>query len=161
MKNVYKDNNDGTTTIFIKRKNNKIYHVLIDTAESKKVLSHPYKWCISSNGTGKEYVHAIKNKNKSMIKLHRFIMNEPKGKCIDHINGNTMDNRKSNLSVVTIQENLQNRKINSNNKVGYHGVSFVLLNKKYRGSKTINGERRYTKLYEKPKDAYEEIKLWH
>lgn len=42
--------------------------------------------------------------------LHRIIMNCPKDKVIDHINGNKKDNRRKNLRVTSIRENANNQK---------------------------------------------------
>lgn len=44
---------------------------------------------------GKGYVHRMVNKKP--VYLHRIIMNCPKGKQVDHINGNKLDNRRINL----------------------------------------------------------------
>lgn len=41
--------------------------------------------------------------------LHRLITNAPKGLVVDHIDGNGLNNRRSNLRVVTQQKNLWNR----------------------------------------------------
>ena len=41
---------------------------------------------------------------------------------IDHINGNTQDNRIDNLRSVTNRLNSLNRSLQHNNKTGYHGV---------------------------------------
>ena len=54
--------------------------------------------------------------------LHRLIMNVPKGKVTDHINRDTLDNRRENLRIVTIQQNLWNQK-RPNNKTGITGVA--------------------------------------
>lgn len=53
--------------------------------------------------------------------MHRFILNAPKGKVVDHVNGNGLDNRRCNLRVVTNRQNAQNiHKIKS--KAKYKGV---------------------------------------
>lgn len=58
------------------------------------------------------------------ILLHRFIMNANVGICIDHINHNTLDNRKENLRFVTISENAFNLKKPKSNKSGVKGVFY-------------------------------------
>ncbi len=57
-----------------------------------------------------------------MVQMHREIMKAPKDKFVDHINGNTLDNRKDNLRLVTHTENLRNSKLNKRNTTGYKGV---------------------------------------
>lgn len=42
--------------------------------------------------------------------FHRIILNAPSDKFVDHINGNTLDNRKLNLRFATHSENLGNSK---------------------------------------------------
>lgn len=65
---------------------------------------------------GKIYVTRAKTKNHFYFYLmndkrqyiHRIIMNAPKGLVVDHINHNTLDNRKSNLRICTSTENHRN-----------------------------------------------------
>lgn len=52
----------------------------------------------------------ILHKNKKILFLHRFIMNAPNDKVVDHINHKPYDNRKKNLRLVTQKENSLNRK---------------------------------------------------
>ena len=56
--------------------------------------------------------------------LHRFLSNETRsGFLVDHINGNTFDNRKSNLRSVTIKGNAENTSKRTNSKSKYFGVT--------------------------------------
>ena len=47
--------------------------------------------------------------NSKKIFLHRFILNTPSNKVVDHINGNTLDNRESNTRICTQANNSKNR----------------------------------------------------
>lgn len=58
---------------------------------------------------GKRFYVSKNSKNKK-IYLHRYIMNCPDGFCIDHINGNSLDNRKLNLRICSFRENSRNVK---------------------------------------------------
>jgi hypothetical protein len=54
--------------------------------------------------------YAYRSENKKTIYLHREIMQTPPGMDTDHINRNTLDNRKNNLRVCTHAENCKNNK---------------------------------------------------
>lgn len=61
------------------------------------------------------------------IYAHRIVMNVSDyeiNKQIDHINGNTLDNRKQNLRVVTSQQNGMNSAIRKDNTSGITGVGW-------------------------------------
>jgi hypothetical protein len=65
------------------------------------------------------------------IFMHREVMNCPVGMVVDHINHDTLDNRKENLRVVTQRQNLANRhpgKELSDTKSGLVGVRRVERN---------------------------------
>ena len=71
---------------------------------------------------GNGYVKAQVS-GKSVL-LHRFLMNPPDDMCVDHINGDPTDERKSNLRIVTKQQNAMNRKKHNNNQSGHTGVNW-------------------------------------
>lgn len=61
-----------------------------------------YRW--SKNGNG----YARTGSNSRL--MHRLIMHAPKGKVVDHINGDIYDNRKRNLRVCCQRENAKNHR---------------------------------------------------
>ena len=56
--------------------------------------------------------------------MHRVILNAPPGVEVDHINGNGLDNRRSNLRLATRAQGQANRGRFKSNKSGYKGVHF-------------------------------------
>src|SRR5690242_17796567 len=54
--------------------------------------------------------------------MHRVIMNASADIHVDRINGDGLDNRRENLRLCTRDENMMNRRKNSNNSSGYKGV---------------------------------------
>ena len=87
--------------------------------------------------------YAIKKtraKGKSVsIRMHRLVMNPPKRLEVDHINGNRLDNRKSNLRCVSHQINIWNTKRDNLHKK-YDlpkGVSYDKSRNKYVATKII------------------------
>jgi hypothetical protein len=74
--------------------------------------------------------------------LHRFIMNAKKGDpCVDHINGNKLDNRKSNLRFATRTENAQNKKKKDDCYSDYIGVTYDKTKKTWICQITFEGKK--------------------
>lgn len=80
---------------------------------------------------GKWGYYALATIDSKNVRLHRMIMDCPNGMQVDHINGNTLDNRKCNLRIVTNQQNSMNSRKPSTNKSGYKGVYFNKQRRKW------------------------------
>lgn len=65
------------------------------------------------------------NRSAKTELLHHFVLHVPSSQLIDHINGNGLDCRKSNLRVCTKSQNAMNRGKQANNTSGYKGVSWA------------------------------------
>lgn len=99
--------------------------VLIDEDDFEKIKQ--YKWYMGTAGYAVTVKHrkgaSRKDKNKNInISMHRLIMGFPKNYIIDHINGNRLDNRKSNLRLVNHVENANNINVPVKNKLNLVGV---------------------------------------
>jgi len=90
-------------------------------------------------------IYAITRQNKKTILMHRLIMGAKKGQFIDHINRNSLDNRRCNLRFCTPSQNSVNT-IKKRNKRIYRGV--VKTNKKYRAMIRINKKQTYLGVFE-------------
>jgi len=74
--------------------------------------------------------------------LHREIMQPKAGECIDHVNGDPLDNRRSNLRICTNGQNQYNKpKQGGVYTSKYKGVSFVKETKRWRADIYANGKR--------------------
>ena len=85
-----------------------------------------YNWALNHGRSNKRYVvranpSGIKPKTPS---LHRDLMNPPVGMQVDHINGNPLDNRKTNLRICTRHQNVMNNSKRSGTHSIYKGVGF-------------------------------------
>lgn len=97
------------------------------------------KWCVRKCSK-RENLYYFQKRLPSgrLIELHRWLMGEPNGKVVDHINGNCLDNRRCNLRICTNASNIRKGKLRTNNKSGYTGVRFREDRKKWSSSIRVN-----------------------
>lgn len=91
----------------------------IDATDAEIVFKN--KWCCSNVTNGKKYVH--RRHNGKIIKLHRMLMGvvDDRSVCVDHVNGDPLDNCRSNLRVCKQGENMRNYR-HAWGKEGIRGV---------------------------------------
>ena len=98
---------------------------IIDLEDLQRVLDFPYTWFATYHKDIQNFyvISTVYKEHRSEL-LHQFIMNA-NGNVVDHINNDTLDNRKSNLRIIPDANNSTNRKgRNKNNKSGYRNVSW-------------------------------------
>jgi hypothetical protein len=107
---------------------NGTYWTIVDDEDYEELSK--YKW--TQNGSkNHRYVKrsCFVNKKRIQIYMHRQIMNTPKGMQTDHINHDTMDNRRSNLRVCTKSQNNWNISQTHGKISKYKGVGYRKCNK--------------------------------
>ena len=87
------------------------YTAIVDEVDFKRISR--WSWCVRFCGHQLPYAARggyVRGKRYDVL-MHRQIMNlsAGDGKEVDHINRNPLDNRRSNLRLVTRKENLSNR----------------------------------------------------
>lgn len=96
------------------------YVTIVDDEDYERLSIFNWQAIVGHRGN----VYAIRQQNGS-VPMHREVLGLGKRGnsklVVDHINGNSLDNRKENLRLCTHAENCRNRRGN-HNKTGYKGV---------------------------------------
>lgn len=80
--------------------------ILVDEEDYERII--PYTWYVQTNAVSRTF-YAGSNQLRPVPQMHRFILGIGRGDPeVDHINNNGLDNRKSNLRLVTRSINVMN-----------------------------------------------------
>lgn len=94
-------------------------YALVDDADFAKLSRR--SWYAAVCG---DKFYAAARIDGSIVYMHRFLMHPESGQYVDHIDGQTLNNRRDNLRICSQSENLANTKLSSANKSGFKGVYF-------------------------------------
>lgn len=100
-----------------------------------------YKWTLYKNGMAVGYCSG----DRKRTSMHRFILQPKKTEIIDHINHNTLDNRRVNLRIATNSQNQANRLKQNGKSSKYKGVSLRKRcpEKPFEAGIKVNGKTSY------------------
>lgn len=76
-------------------------------------------------------------------RMHRMILDAPSDSDVDHINGNTLDNRRANLRLATNSQNAMNRKKPSGCASAFKGVAWNCHVKSWQARIKMNGKGKH------------------
>jgi hypothetical protein len=92
-----------------------------------------------------------KHSKRYQVRMHRVIMNTPKGMQVDHIDHNTLNNQKYNLRNCTKDQNCRNREKRKGGTSNYMGVfvkpengrsiAYISINGRFKKLGTFNTEK--------------------
>ena len=120
---------------------------IIDSEDIEKLGDRKWR-CVYKND--KPYLFTGNQKSEK-IYFHRLVM--PTDKQVDHISGNTLDNRKANLREVSIQNNMKNLQKKNTNTSGIRGVSYDKKRNLWKTDFTCEKIRYYVKDWSKKEQA--------
>jgi len=98
-----------------------------------------FKWCVSKP---RNFFYAVSRIKGKLLFMHRVIMKDKlkENFVVDHIDHDGLNNQRSNLRIVTNQENLMNRRDKNLCTSIYPGVSWKKSHKKYQSQMQKNGK---------------------
>lgn len=129
---------------------------LIDKKDYEELSK--YTWALYQGYAGREVVVSENPRVRTIVKMHRQIMNFPE-QIIDHKNQNKLDNRRTNLALSDKSKNGINRGAQINNKSGFKGVCFDRSKNRWRAFINKSGIRLGDKLFKDFNDALSYRKL--
>ena len=124
-----------------------------------------YKWqAVFDKTTNSFYARGAKYLDGKQIhfSMHRVILGLKNGDGLkgDHINHDTLDNRKINLRIVNNNQSAMNKNLRKDSSTGYKGVYMIKENllKKYRAKIRVDGKQIHLGCYETPEEAHDAYK---
>jgi len=141
---------DGIATFNVYDQNNiKVGEFIVDAADIQKIKYK--KWRQDSN---EHIVTGNCTATNPRRELSRFLLDvEDAASVVDHINGNTRDNRRSNLRVCSQAENVCNKHFMSNNTSGFVGVMWDKQRKRWAPEIMLNQKRCHLGRYDIKENA--------
>jgi hypothetical protein len=106
-----------------------------------------FHWFLSNRG------YAYRSSGGKSLLMHKEVLVCDEGKVVDHINGDKLDNRRSNLRQATHAENMRNRKMQVNNKSGFRGVHQKKKDGLWYAQIKVNGIQKFLGSFKNPLDA--------
>lgn len=146
--NDYKIKDDIAIFNVYNQKNIKVNSFIIDKEDLEKVKYH--KWRIDTNN---RIITGNSSKSKPKKEITHILLNVPDGMVVDHIDGNSLNNKKDNLRICTQGENLCNKHFMSNNAHGIIGINWDKYRRRWSPEITYKSQRCHLGRYKTIEEA--------
>ncbi len=127
---------------------------LVDDEDFGRVMQ--YRWYANCSH-GKVYyaVRCVYTPHRATIRLHRFILDAPPDKEVDHVSGDPLDNRRCNLRLCSHAENTRNsRKLRQDTSSQFKGVSWYKPLCKWLAQICVDHRKLNLGYFDSEEDAY-------
>jgi len=144
---------EGITEMIITKSLNDNFVTTVD--ERDKQILERYNWKVRLfplKNRKLYYVIAWDSKLNKNVYLHRVITGAQNNEEVDHLNGNGLDNRRSNLRVGSHRQNQINRRKRGSSK--YPGVYFEKSKKMWRARARVNGKNKCFGYFKNENEAF-------
>ena len=126
--------------------------LLIDAEDEAFVRSHKWRSQLPTRSYTR-YAARHKPGASGEIFLHRELLNAPDGMMVDHLNGDGLDCRRSNIRLATASENACNRRRPSDATNPYRGVRQNGPHGRWVARIGIHGTKHYLGSFATPEEA--------
>jgi hypothetical protein len=128
---------------------------IVDDEDYERIGAH--KWCADWHPNTQSFYAMrkpkIANGKQLTVRMHREVMAAKAGEQVDHINHDTLDNRRENLRLCTGGQNQANHRMQVNNTSGFKGVDWLKERGKWRAYLTFNSKQRHIGLFQTALEA--------
>lgn len=96
--------------------------ILVDDEDSLLLSTKKWRVDYRKDKNGTTWPSTVREARVNGRSIHSFLLIALPGFLIDHINGDPLDNRRSNLRITDHKRNMWNRRVSYNSRSGYKGV---------------------------------------
>lgn len=125
---------------------------LVDDEDYQRVMEAG-RWHVRHTPDGRSYAkRTIANSDRTFttVLLHTFLTGWA---CVDHRNGDGLDNRRANLRSADSGENARNARRRSDNTSGFKGVHHRRATGRWQAYINQGGRRRHLGIFDNPESA--------
>lgn len=127
-------------------------HALVDAGDFESLSRH--RWYLAKVGYAVANIRDDSGKRR-VVYMHHLVIDANDGRERDHINGDKLDNRKSNLRVATRSQNNANSGPRKHNLSGVKGLRWLPAQGKWQARLTVGGTSRHLGNFDSLNEAAE------